>query len=260
LPVSSARKKSRQLSPKLKELRSRIFNISSLSYCCLRPQVFERKDRSVSVSSPNIVRALTPTIAASLVDAVSALWRIEQSAFTHKLFSRINTFKARFLAFYVCSCQFFCFKKLIFAQVHLAYAFWCLEMGGPSDYPSPPKQQKRTILHMLRELWLNGDSSLRRIYSSWEELERNLEIKNASSEKQNTKPCPNCGAKQKVALPFDGVFPFQTCSSCKNPFYVNKNLTVRRLSEEEKGELPGAWIQIVEDMNKQKVAVVFRLE
>jgi hypothetical protein len=37
-------------------------------------------------------------------------------------------------------------------------------------------------------------------------------------------------------------------------------LTIRRLTEEEKKELPGAWIQVVEGMNKQRVAVVFRLE
>ena len=133
-------------------------------------------------------------------------------------------------------------------------------MGDHGGDPSPPKQEKKMILHMLREMWLNGDLPLRRIYSSWEELERNMEIKTTSREKQTIKPCPNCGTKQKVTLPFEGVFPFQTCDSCKNPFYVNKNLTVRKLSEEEKRELPGAWIQIVEDMNKQRVAVVFRLE
>jgi len=133
-------------------------------------------------------------------------------------------------------------------------------MGDHGGDPSPPKQEKKMILHMLREMWLNGDLPLRRIYSSWEELERNMEIKTTSREKQTIKSCPNCGTKQKVTLPFEGVFPFQTCDSCKNPFYVNKNLTVRKLSEEEKRELPGAWIQIVEDMNKQKVAVVFRLE
>jgi hypothetical protein len=144
----------------------------------------------------------------------------------------------------------------------LEYDFWCIEMGDPGDCPSHTKQDKAMILHMLREMWLNGDSSLRRIYSSWEELERNLEIKTETEnqEKQNTKSCPNCGVKQKVTLPFDGVFPYQTCESCKHPFYVNRDLSVRKLSEEEKRELPGAWIQIVEDMNKQKVAVIFRLE
>jgi hypothetical protein len=35
---------------------------------------------------------------------------------------------------------------------------------------------------------------------------------------------------------------------------------VRKLSKEEKRELPEAWIQVVEDMNKKKVAVVFGLE
>ncbi len=141
----------------------------------------------------------------------------------------------------------------------MQYGFWCVEMSH-RDYSIHSKQERKVILHMLRELWLRGDSSLRRIYSSWEELERNLEITTAGLEKQNVRNCPNCGAKHEVTLPFDGVFPLQTCSSCKHPFYVNKNLTVRKLSDEEQRELPQSWIQIVEDMNSQKVAVVFRLE
>ena len=60
-------------------------------------------------------------------------------------------------------------------------------------------------------------------------------------------------------MPFEGVFPYQTCQSCRNSFYVSKDFRIRELTEEEK-ELPGAWVQVVEDMNKQKVAVVFRLE
>ena len=65
---------------------------------------------------------------------------------------------------------------------------------------------------------------------------------------------------QEINLPFEGVFPYQTCQSCHEAFYVNKDLTLRKLTEEEKRELPGAWVQVVEDMNKQKVGVVFRLE
>ena len=115
---------------------------------------------------------------------------------------------------------------------------------------------------MLREIWLNGDPALRRIYSSWEELERNLEIRTetTSKEKRTVKPCPYCGVKQKIVMPFEGILPYQTCGLCKQPFYINKDLTVRKLSDEENRELPGAWIQVVEDMNRNKVAVVFGLE
>jgi hypothetical protein len=135
-------------------------------------------------------------------------------------------------------------------------------MGDPGGCPSQAKHDKTMILHMLREMWLNGDTSLHRIYSSWEQLEANLEIKieTANQEKHKIMPCPTCGAKQKINLALEGIFPYQTCQSCHHPFYVNKDLTVRKLSEEEKRELPGAWIQVVEDLNKNKVALVFGLE
>ena len=135
-------------------------------------------------------------------------------------------------------------------------------MGDPVDCPKHAKQEKKKILSMLREMWLNGDIGLRRIYSSWEELEANLEIKSetTSQDKQAINPCPTCGAKQKIIMPFEGIFPYQTCKSCKNPFYVNKDLTVRKLSKEEERELPEAWIQVVEDMHRKKVAVVFGFE
>jgi hypothetical protein len=135
-------------------------------------------------------------------------------------------------------------------------------VGELGDYPKYAKQEKKIILSMLREMWLKGDTGLRRIYSSWEELEANLEIRSetTSQEEHTIKPCPNCGAKQKIVMAFEGIFPYQTCKSCKHPFFVNKDLTVRKLSKEEEQELPGAWIQVVEDMNKNKVAVVFGLE
>ena len=115
-------------------------------------------------------------------------------------------------------------------------------MGDPGGCPSQAKHDKTMILHMLREMWLNGDTSLHRIYSSWEELEVNLEIKIeiANQEKHKIMPCPSFGAKQKINLALEGIFPYQTCQSCHHPFYVNKDLTVRKLSEEEKRELPGA--------------------
>jgi len=135
-------------------------------------------------------------------------------------------------------------------------------VGDLHGCPKQAKHDKALILHMLREMWLNGDASLHRIYSSWEQLEANLEITTepADQTKLRIVPCPTCGAKQVINLPFEGVFPYQTCQSCRNPFYVNKDLKLRKLTEEEKKELPGAWVQVVEDMNKQKVAVVFRLE
>jgi phage terminase large subunit GpA-like protein len=136
-------------------------------------------------------------------------------------------------------------------------------MGDPLVSPKRGKREKKEILSILREMWLKGDSPLHRIYSSWEELEANVKITSEttrSKEKRAIQPCPNCGTKQNIAQPMEGIFPYQNCKSCKHPFYVNNDLTVRKLTEEERREIPGAWFQIVEDLSKNKVAVVFRLE
>ncbi|MCW4044343.1 MAG: hypothetical protein NWE94_02350 [Candidatus Bathyarchaeota archaeon] len=77
--------------------------------------------------------------------------------------------------------------------------------------------------------------------------------------KASFQQCPNCGAKQKIVKPLEDFFPYQNCKACKRAFYVNKNLTVRKLTEEER-EMPTAWVQIVEDMSKKKMAIAFRVE
>jgi hypothetical protein len=136
-------------------------------------------------------------------------------------------------------------------------------VGDLGDCPRHVKREKKEVLNMLREMWLKGDSPLRRIYSSWEQLEANLEIRMETTsikEEGKIQLCPNCGAKQNVVEPMEGIFPYQNCESCKHPFYVNKDLTIRKLTEEEGREIPGAWIHIVEDLNKKKIAVVFKLE
>jgi hypothetical protein len=122
--------------------------------------------------------------------------------------------------------------------------------------------EKKELLNMLREMWQKGGSPLHRIYSSWEELEANVEIKTGKTtqkEKFKLQPCPNCGAKQKITKPLEDFFPYQKCTACKQPFYVNKDLTVRRLTAEER-DMPQAWVQIVEDISKKKLAIVFKLE
>ena len=61
---------------------------------------------------------------------------------------------------------------------------------------------------MLRVMWRKGDSSLRRIYPSWEELEANLDI---MVEEQRTKPayayrsCPNCGVTLSEVVEIEGM-------------------------------------------------------
>ncbi len=123
--------------------------------------------------------------------------------------------------------------------------------------------EKKELLNMLREMWQKGDSPLHRIYSSWEQLEQHVDIKTertTKKEKCTIQLCPNCGVKQRITKPFEEFFPYQNCKSCEQAFYVNKDLTVRQLTEEEKENMPAAWVQIVEDLSKKKLAIVFRLE
>jgi hypothetical protein len=37
-------------------------------------------------------------------------------------------------------------------------------------------------------------------------------------------------------------------------------LTIRKLTEEEKDDMPAEWVRIREDLNKKKLAITFRLE
>ena len=123
--------------------------------------------------------------------------------------------------------------------------------------------EKKELLNMLREMWQKGDSPLHRIYSSWEQLEQHIDIKTektAKKEKFAVQPCPNCGVKQRITKPLEEFFPYQNCKSCEQPLYVNRDLTVRKLTEEEKEAMPAAWVQIVEDLSKKKLAIVFKLE
>jgi RNase P subunit RPR2 len=85
-------------------------------------------------------------------------------------------------------------------------------------------------------------------------------------ERQRTKTayvhisCPNCGITQRIAKPLDELFPYDTCQSCKRPFYVNNDLTIRKLTDDEKDDMPAEWVRILEDLSKKKLAIVFRLE
>jgi hypothetical protein len=123
--------------------------------------------------------------------------------------------------------------------------------------------ERKEVLNLLKELWLDGDSPLHRIYSSWEELEENVDVK--AEELPNTgktkiRPCPNCGVKQAIRNPLEGIFPYQTCKSCHKSFYVNNDFTVRKLAEDERREIPKSWVKIVEDLDQKRLAVVFRIE
>ena len=101
------------------------------------------------------------------------------------------------------------------------------------------------------------------MYSSWEELERHIEVESeaeTSLQKHAVKSCPYCGAKQKITRPLDGIFPYLHCESCKRSFFVGSNFKVRKLTDEEKANISNAWVQVVEDLAKKKVSVVLGLE
>ena len=136
-------------------------------------------------------------------------------------------------------------------------------MGDQNDCPERKQYERKEALSIFRELWSTGNSPLRRMYSSWDELERNIEVKSdtaTATKKHKIRLCPYCGAEQVITKPLDGVFPYLNCKSCKHPFFVQNNLFVRKLTEEEEREIPEGWIRIVEDLAKKKVAVVLRFE
>lgn len=136
-------------------------------------------------------------------------------------------------------------------------------MGDQNDCPSSKEHERKEALSIFKELWYEGNSPLHRMYSSWEELESNIEVKSDEStglEKHRIQSCPYCGAKVAINKPLDGIFPYLNCESCKRLFYVQNDLSVRKLADEEKMEIPEGWVRIVEDLAQKKVAVVFKLE
>jgi hypothetical protein len=125
------------------------------------------------------------------------------------------------------------------------------------------KGEEKNAISIFRQLWAAGNIPLHRMYSSWEELEKNIEInsKPTTEAKRHTiHPCPYCGFRQIITMPLDGIFPYLNCETCERPFLIQKNLRIRKLTEEEKTEIPEAWIRIVDDLSKKKVAIVFKLE
>ena len=123
--------------------------------------------------------------------------------------------------------------------------------------------ERKELLNMLKAMWRQGDLSLRRIYPSLEELEANVEItldRQKRKERFAIQPCPYCGVKQKITSPPGHLFRYHSCRSCKRPLYVNKDLTVRRLTEEEVENMPEDWVWILDDLDKKKLAIVFKLE
>jgi ribosomal protein L37AE/L43A len=154
-------------------------------------------------------------------------------------------------------------QKTLLALLNILLLIWGVVVGDQNDCPNSKQHERKEALSIFKELWSTGNSTLRRMYSSWDELERNIEVKSDTAnhtQKHKTHVCPYCGAKQAISKPLDGVFPYLNCESCKHAFFVQNNLFVRKLTEEEEREIPEAWIRIVDDLAKKKVAVVLRFE
>lgn len=111
-------------------------------------------------------------------------------------------------------------------------------------------------------MWQNSSSPLHRIYTSWEELENHIEIKEEKTEKSEfrIKPCPYCEVKQQIKRSPLGLFPYQNCDSCNQGFFIDKDYALRPLSSEEKESMPKSWIQIIDGLEKKKLSIVFKLE
>ena len=122
--------------------------------------------------------------------------------------------------------------------------------------------EKKELLNILKVIWRKGDSPLRRIYPSWDELVANLEITDGAKSKKVFlfRSCPYCGLTQKITKPIDDLFPYATCQSCERSFHVNNDLTVRELTDIEEEEMPAEWVRVLEDISKKKMAIVFKLE
>ena len=123
--------------------------------------------------------------------------------------------------------------------------------------------ERRKLLNILRTMWQNPDSVLHRIYASFEELESYTELTVETSEarqQEATHPCPNCGEKQTMTGTPSDVFPYQNCDKCNKTYHINKNLTLRRITDEESERLPAPWVQIIEDIHKKKMAITFKLD
>ena len=155
------------------------------------------------------------------------------------------------------------FTNIISFPVLFTHGIGDCFMGSQNECPASTKSVRREALSIFRELWSEGNSPLHRMYSSWEELENNFEVESTAATNDKTyktQPCPYCGYKQRISRPLSGIFSYLNCESCKRSFFVETNFKVRKLTDEEKVDIPDALVQIVEDLAKKKVAVVLRLE
>lgn len=122
--------------------------------------------------------------------------------------------------------------------------------------------EKKEILNIFKQMWQNNNAALHRMYDSWEELENHVEIREEQTEKNEftLQKCPYCGISQQVRFDENRFFPVQNCNSCNKSFYIETDYTVRKLTNEELEKMPNSWIQIIEELEKKKLSIVFKIE
>lgn len=124
------------------------------------------------------------------------------------------------------------------------------------------KDEKREILNIFKEMWQNSTSSLHRIYSSWEELENNVEIKEEKTEKSEytIQSCPYCEAQQQIRSSEIGLFPYKNCEYCNQSFFIENDYTLRKLTPEEIENMPKSWIKIIDGLEKKKLSINLKID
>ena len=55
-------------------------------------------------------------------------------------------------------------------------------------------------------------------------------------------------------------FLMMNANRARHSFHTSSELEVRKLTAEEEENMPKEWVRILEDLNKKKLAVVFKLE
>lgn len=111
-------------------------------------------------------------------------------------------------------------------------------------------------------MWQNNNSVLHRMYTSWEELENHVEIEEEKPEniEFTIQHCPNCETQQQIRSAARELFPYQTCSSCNQSFFIEKNYNLRKLTSDEIEKMPKSWIQIIDGLEKKKLSIVLKIE
>ena len=122
--------------------------------------------------------------------------------------------------------------------------------------------EKKELLNIFKEMWQKSNSPLHRIYASWEDLVNHVDVEAEKTEdsEYTIYSCPHCRATQQINSSTRRLFPYQNFISCSESFFIDKDYTLRKLTSEEKENMPQSWIQIIDEIEKKKLSIVFKLD